>query len=163
MSFSFGVKSLFSPDDDVAAEILKEVGSAQSSILMMIYGFTLVPLVDLLIAKHQAGITVQLVLDKTQAAGKTESLQVERLKAAGVDFVIGTSPKAHQIMHEKGICIDNVHVITGSYNFSASAANQVNHCDFIYSKDRADWFTKQFASLRDWIVTNEPQQPLVKK
>lgn len=60
------------------------------------------------------------------------------------------------------MCIDGVHVITGSYNFSTSAAEQVNHMDFIYSPDRAQWFTNFFNTLRAWIVKNEPQDQLKK-
>src|ERR1019366_6419950 len=114
-------------------------------------------LTDALIAKHQAGLTVQCVLDHTQSAGTTEKVQVQRLLEAGVDVQIGTSSKSHQIMHEKGICIDSVHTITGSYNFSPSAQLQVNHADFFYSPDRAAWFTKVFNETRAWIVANEPQ------
>jgi len=157
MPFSFGIKSLFSPKDDIQAEIIKEVNNAKESILMAIYGFHLPPLTDLLIKKHREGIKVQCILDLSQSRGKAEKPEVEKLKKAKVDIVIGTSPKAHQIMHEKGLCIDGHHVITGSYNFSTSAAKQVNNMDFIYSHDRAVWFTNFFNYLRDWIIKNEPQ------
>lgn len=155
MPFSFGIKSLFSPQDDIQSQIIKEVQDARETILMAIYGFHLPPLTDLLIEKHKAGVKVQCILDLSQSKGKAEQVEVEKLIKAGVDTVIGTSPKAHQIMHEKGMCIDGYHVITGSYNFSISAAEQVNHIDFMYSKDRADWFTKFFHELRLWIKKNE--------
>jgi len=157
MPFLFGIKSLFSPQDDIQAEIIKEVQDAKETILMAIYGFHLPPLTDLLIEKHQQGVKVQCILDLSQSKGKAEKSQVEKLIQAGIDTVIGTSPKAQQIMHEKGMCIDGLHVITGSYNFSTSAAEQVNHMDFIYSKDRAEWFTNFFHNLRAWIIKNEPQ------
>lgn len=153
--YLFSIKSLFSPNDDVQAEILAEVSTASKSIYVMIYGFTLAPLVDILIAKHLAGVDVQLVLDHTQAGGHAEVSQLERLKGAGVPYVIGTSPQAHAILHEKGIVIDGEKVITGSYNFSDSAKNQVNHCDFFLSCERATWFTDFFNSLKTWITTNE--------
>jgi phosphatidylserine/phosphatidylglycerophosphate/cardiolipin synthase-like enzyme len=157
MSFTFGIKSLFSPNDDVKAEILKEVGDAKTSILMMIYGFTLPDLTDLLIAKHQAGVQVQCVMDLSQSKGNVEKVQVQRLKDAGIDITIGTSPTAHAIMHEKGICIDSYRTMTGSYNFSTGAKNQVNHMDFIASIDRATWFTTFFNEIRTWMRQNEKQ------
>jgi phosphatidylserine/phosphatidylglycerophosphate/cardiolipin synthase-like enzyme len=157
MPFSFGIKSFFSPQDDIQAEIIKEVQNAKETIFIAIYAFHLPPLTDLLIEKHKAGIEIHCILDLSQSKGIAEKPEVEKLVEAGIDTVIGTSPEAHQIMHEKGMCIDGYHVITGSYNFSTSAAEQVNHMDFIYSKDRADWFATFFNNLRAWIVKNEPQ------
>jgi phosphatidylserine/phosphatidylglycerophosphate/cardiolipin synthase-like enzyme len=157
MSFSFGMRSYFSPDDDIQSKIIKETREARKSILMAIYGFHLPPLTDLLIQKHKEGVMVKCILDLSQSKGKAEAIEVKKLLDAGVDVVIGTSPEAHQIMHEKAICIDGYHTLTGSYNFSLSAAKQVNHMDFVYSHDRAEWFTKFFKKLRTWIVKNEPQ------
>jgi phosphatidylserine/phosphatidylglycerophosphate/cardiolipin synthase-like enzyme len=155
MPFSFGIKSFFSPQDDIQAEIIKEVQKAKQTVLVAIYGFHLPPLTNVLIDKHREGVEVHCILDLSQSKGEAERPQVEKLIDAGIDVVIGTSPKAHQIMHEKAMCIDGVHVITGSYNFSTSAAEQVNHMDFIYSKDRAEWFTNFFNDLRAWILKNE--------
>ena len=156
MGFSFGFRTLCSPKDDVQGEILKEVGAADHTILMLIYGFHLPALTDLLIAKHKAGVNVQCILDLTQSKGKAEEGEVQRLVDAGVDVTIGTSPVHHAIMHEKGFCLDGMRTITGSYNFSQSAAGQVNHCDFVYSNDRALWFMQMFNNLHDWIEANEP-------
>lgn len=103
MPFSFGIKSLFSPQDDIQAEIIKEVQNAQQSILIAIYGFHLPPLTDLLIEKHKEGITVQCILDLSQSKGVAEKQEVKKIVQAGIDTVIGTSPKAHQIMHEKDV------------------------------------------------------------
>lgn len=150
--FSFGIKTLYSPDDDIHSELIKEVTEAQESILMMIYGFTLPDLTDLLIQKHQAGVKVQCVMDLSQSRGKTEKVQVQKLLDAGLDVVIGTSPVAHQIMHEKGLCLDGARTITGSWNFSTSAAKQVNHMDFIYSEDRAAKFTEFFNEIRQSMI-----------
>lgn len=158
--FAFGIKSMYSPDDPIQEELLNEVQEAKESILMMIYGFHLPSLTDLLIVKHQAGVKVQCVLDHTQASGKAEKVEVQKLIDAGLDVTIGTSPKAHEIMHEKGFCLDGERTITGSYNFSLSAAKQVNHMDFVYSKDRADWFSGMFLEIRKWMKLNEPQDQL---
>ncbi len=163
MPFSFGIRSFFSPQDDIQSEIIKAVQEAKQSILIAIYGFHLPPLTDLLIEKHKQGVQVQCILDLSQSKGKAEKPEVEKLIKAGIGAVIGTSPKAHQIMHEKGMCIDGERIITGSYNFSISAADQVNHMDFMYSKDRAAWFTDFFNDLRTWIVKNEPQDQPGKK
>src|SRR5579883_1487122 len=112
MSYSFGIRSYFSPQDDIQTEILKEVQAAKKSILLAIYAFHLPPLTNILIQKHKEGVNVQCVLDFSQSKGRAERTEVQKLFRAGVDVVIGTSPKAHQIMHEKGMCIDSYHTLT---------------------------------------------------
>ena len=135
--FSFGHFRLKSPRDDIQSKFLELIGSAQESIYIMIYGFHLPALTDLLIAKHQAGLDVRLILDLSQSKGKAESEEVQKLKDAGLNLIIGTSPVAHQIMHEKETIIDGKRVLSGSWNYSLSAQKQVNHMDFFYSKEMA--------------------------
>ena len=145
--FAFGFTRLESPEDDIQTKLLDELGKAQTKIRMIIYGFTLQPLVDLLITKHKAGIDLKCILDLTQSKGVTERVQVQKLIDAGIDFIEGTSPVAGQIIHEKAIAIDDRQLITGSYNFSASAAKQVNHMDFIFSRELATDFSDVFDAL----------------
>ena len=145
--FSFGMTRLMSPEDDIQTKLLDELGGATTKIRMIIYGFTLEPLVNMLITKHQQGLDVRCILDLTQSKGKAEAPQVQKLKDAGIDFIVGTSPVAGAIIHEKAITIDDKQIITGSYNFSASAAKQVNHMDFIYSRELATDFSDIFDSL----------------
>lgn len=162
MAFTFGVDSLYSPQDDIQTRLLDEVSKAEKSIYMMIYGFHLPSLTDLLIQKHKEGVLVQCVLDFSQSKGTAEKVEVQRLIDVGVDVVVGTSPMAHQIMHEKLLIIDMVKTISGSYNFSLSAEKQVNHCDIFYSPDRAMWALGAFNYVRSWMVTNEPDKQLEK-
>ena len=150
--YSSGFKRLWSPWHDIQGELLKEVGKAQKRIRVTMYGFTLQPLIDLLIQKHQAGLDVKVILDLSQSKGVAEAPQVKRLQDAGVDVVIGKSPVAGQILHEKCISIDDDRLISGSYNTSASAAKQFNHMDFIYAKDLVDTFNTIFDILRAEVL-----------
>jgi len=58
-------------------------------------------------------------------------------------------------MHEKGICIDRLITITGSWNFSNSASLQTNHMDFIRSEERARWFLDMWEDLRTHMIEQE--------
>ncbi len=82
MSFSFGIRSLFSLQDDIQSEIIKEVQNAKGEILIAIYAFHLPPLTDLLIQKYKAGITIRCILDFSQSRGNTEKPEVEKLLKA---------------------------------------------------------------------------------
>jgi hypothetical protein len=81
-----------------------------------------------------------VIFDHTQSAGPTEHVQIERLIAAGwvdgVDFVIGTSPEAGQIIHIKATWIDDMHVEDDSLNYSPSGFKQINTVTFTES---AEW------------------------
>ena len=95
------VTTCFAPFDDTTAAFLKFVKRAKKSVCISIYGFHLPPLTDALIAKHQAGVKVTIILDHTQAEGKAESGEVQKLVDAGVPLLIGTSPIHRQILHSK--------------------------------------------------------------
>ena len=153
----FSLETLQSPKDNLQDRLLQEVGLATSSIYMQIYGFTLQPLVDLLLQKHAAGLDILCVFDHTQAMGTAEKPQVQRLIDAGIKLAIGTSPDSHQIVHEKCIVIDGQKTLSGSYNFSVSAQKQINHLDVIDSIDRANMFTQAINDSYNWIMLHEPQ------
>lgn len=134
---SVAVRTLFAPFDDSTGEYLKFVSSAKRDIRVIIYGCHLPALTDALIAKHQAGVTVNIILDHSQAEGKAEAAEVARLVAAGVPLLIGTSPVHGQILHTKATIVDECAVESGSWNYSLSAAQQSNTLTFVHDADYA--------------------------
>lgn len=149
-------QTYFSPDDDTQDAYLAFIRSAQKQILLADYSFNLEPLAQLLIDKKNNGVDVQLVLDKTQAAGPTERPVIEQLKTAKINMVIGTS-SLRKIMHNKFTIIDGEWVQSGSWNYTAAASKEDNFFDIEHSPDRASKFTQYFNKMRDWITTHEPQ------
>ena len=131
----------------------------------MIYGCTLQPFFDALIAAHRAGCDVRVIFDHTQAAGRAEAPQIERLMAAGLEdgkhCLIGTSPVHHQIVHLKATVIrtpDGRAVVEdGSWNYSVSASQQLNDLCFTESDALARYYEQAFDRLWDWVKVNEPQ------
>lgn len=151
------VRTLFAPEDDTTGAFLAFVAQAQRSIHILIYGYHLPGLTDDLIAKHQAGLEVRLLLDHSQAEGRAESGEVQRLVAASLDVVVGTSPVQHQILHSKFTVIDRAWVEDGSWNYSLSAPKQANTMNFIRDPGRAAEFLAHWETLRAWILADEPQ------
>src|SRR5579872_424156 len=117
------VETLITPWDstpkpeDLMAQFL---ASAQKTIRFAVYGCTLPSYFNGLIAAHARGIDVKGIFDHTQAAGKAEAAQLHALFAQvpQSNFLVGTSPKAHQIVHLKGCWIDGLRVWSGSWNYS---------------------------------------------
>ena len=131
----------------------------------MIYGCTLAPFFDAVIAAHLAGADVGIIFDHTQAAGRAEAPQIARLKAAGLvdgqHYLIGTSPEHHQIVHLKATVIwtpdGRVGVECGSFNYSPSASQQLNDLCFVESTALGSYYDNAFNMLWQWVQKNEPQ------
>jgi phosphatidylserine/phosphatidylglycerophosphate/cardiolipin synthase-like enzyme len=144
--------TFFSPDDDTTGEYLKFLKGATQKVRLCDYSFNMQAIVDSLIALHKGGVDVQLVLDKSQAGGKTEVPEVAQLKAAGVPMAIGTSSK-HKIMHDKFTILDDAWVQSGSWNYTNSASLENNFFDIEHSPTRAAAFNKQWDEMWQYITT----------
>ena len=146
-----GTRTYFSPDDDTQQVMLDFATGALKSILIADYSFTCAPLTDILVKKHAAGVNVRLVLDKTEAAGKAERVQLAKLTAAGVPFEVGTSQR-HRSMHLKVMIVDGKFVMSGSYNFTAAARLENNTFDITDDPERATRFTATWTEIWDWMA-----------
>jgi phosphatidylserine/phosphatidylglycerophosphate/cardiolipin synthase-like enzyme len=108
------VENYMAPEDGVMEKLVQAVGSAQKSVHFMIYTYTHPGLASAMIARLRAGVEVQGVMEKRNAAqGVLADLFCSGL-AVKVD---GNS----YIMHHKVIIIDGQTVITGSFNFTRAA------------------------------------------
>jgi hypothetical protein len=155
----------FAPDDDVLGAILAMLDAAISVpgvvTLSSQYGFTL-PEVATRFAVLGKQPDSRFLFDKTQEAGRAERPVVQTLvkQLQPAQWAIGTSSKAGQILHEKGI----VHLypdgrgitLTGSFNLSTSASKQFNVIDIVESRSRAELFASRIQAMFDWVKKNEP-------
>ncbi|MEM2180461.1 MAG: phospholipase D-like domain-containing protein, partial [Nitrososphaeria archaeon] len=95
-------------------------GRANISVHVLIYSFTLSNIADALISAKNRGVDVKIVFEKSQI---NQYSQYFRLANAGVSVRNDTNP---DFMHNKIAIIDNIIVLTGSYNWSSSAENNNN-------------------------------------
>ena len=149
------------PGDGAVAqqEFLNHVSDPGETYIIA-YGFTLVPMIDDLIAAHQKGVPLHIFLDHTQSEGVMQKPDVLRLVNAGVEVTIGTSPAGSQyICHTKGVASNDnpVWCWEGSTNFSQSAWSQVNTVMVFSSQTWYDNFVAQFQQIRQFAWTNERQ------
>lgn len=111
------IENYFSPDDGVAAHILDILESAQTSIYFMAFTFTRGDFTDAMIARTQAGVTVQGIFETRQvAAGSDQAWNA--MTDAGLEVRQDGNPYT---MHNKVIIVDGQTVVTGSYNFTKAA------------------------------------------
>lgn len=157
-------ETYFAPYDDPGAVLVSLVESATASIHIDIYGFTYGPLMDALIAAHARGVSVSVVADHTQAEGRAERPQLERLVAAGIDVLVGTSSRG-AIDHSKYIVVDadlgvaspDSVVAYGSFNFSESARAQDNTFSVRSDAGLVSAFLANWQRVHDDAVGKHPE------
>ncbi len=107
----------FSPDDHVAVRIVELLRGAQQSVYFMAYSFTADDFGEILRQKAEQGLNIAGVMEDSQIKSN-KGTEFEPFQLAGLpvyrDGNLGQ-------MHHKVFIIDQQIVITGSYNFSASA------------------------------------------
>ncbi len=110
----------FTPAEDCEARIIETIGHARKTIRAQAYSFTSAPIATALVGAVRRGVDVRLIVGhaRENSSGHT---RVDHVATQGV-VVLVDSPKG--LMHDKIIIIDNETVVTGSYNFSASAAHR---------------------------------------
>lgn len=106
----------FAPEDGVARYVLDTLAQAKSSIRFMAFSFTADDIAQAMIDKRKAGLIVSGVFESQNASGS--GAEFAALRSGGVDVVEDGNC---YILHHKTIIIDERIVITGSYNFTASA------------------------------------------
>jgi phosphatidylserine/phosphatidylglycerophosphate/cardiolipin synthase-like enzyme len=116
VSIPQGVQVFFSPNGGATQAAVNALDSATNTILVQAYSFTSAPLAEALVAANRRGVSVKVILDRSQ---RTE-------KYSEADFFdhnrISTLVDArHAIAHNKIMIIDSYIVLTGSFNFTKAA------------------------------------------
>jgi phosphatidylserine/phosphatidylglycerophosphate/cardiolipin synthase-like enzyme len=135
----------FSPDDHVQAALLELLDKATTSIYFLGYSFTSDPLGKAIRSRAAEGITVSGIMDADQIKTNTGT-EYDAFRQAGLDVRLDGEPG---LMHNKVLIIDGETVVTGSYNFTASAekTNDENLV-IIRSPELAAQYYQEFLRIR---------------
>jgi phosphatidylserine/phosphatidylglycerophosphate/cardiolipin synthase-like enzyme len=110
------VEVWFSPRGGCTEACETAINAAQRSIHVQAYSFTSAPIARALVSALKRGVSVEVILDKSQRTERYSS--ADFLAHAGVaTFIDGK----HAIAHNKIIVIDSHTVLTGSFNFTKGA------------------------------------------
>ncbi len=123
------VENYFSPPDRVMDKLIHHVVNAKRSIHFMAFTYTDADLAAAMIARSQAGVEVQGVIENRGASQGV----LPTLFCAGLPV---RQDGNRYTMHHKVIIIDQQIVITGSYNFT-KAAEQINDDNVLIIHDAA--------------------------
>jgi phosphatidylserine/phosphatidylglycerophosphate/cardiolipin synthase-like enzyme len=113
----------FSPGNSCRNTIIQKIKSATSSVKICVFTVSDDQISKEIIACHKRGISVKLITDNDKCFDLGSD--IERIEKNGIQVKIDSSP-SH--MHHKFCIIDKEVLITGSYNWTRSAAarNQEN-------------------------------------
>jgi phosphatidylserine/phosphatidylglycerophosphate/cardiolipin synthase-like enzyme len=119
----------FSPGEAPLRAIVKLLEEARGSIDVCVFTVTDDRLARALLEAHQRGVRVRVVSDDEKALDAGSD--VGRLSDAGIPVRLDRT-EAH--MHHKFALFDRLRLLTGSYNWTRSAAT-VNHENVLVSDD----------------------------
>ena len=114
----------FTPGQDCTDLVVSEIANAKQQILVQAYSFTSVAILAALKAAHGRGVDVEVIVDKSSARQSTSGSRYSAatyLTNAGIPVWVDTKVA---IAHNKVMVIDGQRVITGSFNFTASAQSR---------------------------------------
>jgi len=109
----------FSPAPNTAQAIVQAVEASEREVLVEAYGFTHNAIAQALVRAHQRGVNVRVLMDAKSATANAYVLDL--LKQEKIDVRLDDK---HAIAHNKVMVIDESVVITGSFNFTNSAATR---------------------------------------
>ena len=146
------VEIYFSPEDKAAERIIKLIQEAQASINFLAYSFTSKDIGEAMMGRARAGVVVAGVMDNGQVKTSQTTEYAPFLKA-GLDVRLDGNQTG--LMHHKVIIIDQQIVITGSYNFTASAeTTNDENVVIIFSPEVAAKYMEEFQR-----IFGQAQQP----
>jgi phosphatidylserine/phosphatidylglycerophosphate/cardiolipin synthase-like enzyme len=121
----------FTPPTGAATAIEQALDQSEREVLVQAYGFTHNAIAQALVRAHQRGVVVRVLLDDKSST--TNRYVIDMLMQANVALRLDGK---HAIAHNKVMVIDESVIITGSFNFTNSAATR-NAENFLVLKSHA--------------------------
>jgi phosphatidylserine/phosphatidylglycerophosphate/cardiolipin synthase-like enzyme len=145
LGYVLDIQVFFSPKGGCLEAILRELQKARREVLVQAYSFTSEPMTKALVEAKKRGVTVEIVLDKSNEVERYSDLHL--FLEQGLDTHIDHD---HAIAHNKIIIIDKKVVLTGSYNFTNQAEHE-NAENLMIIKGHPDlmnWYRENFFKHR---------------
>jgi phosphatidylserine/phosphatidylglycerophosphate/cardiolipin synthase-like enzyme len=137
------VEVFFCPEENCALQLISQIDSAQESIYIAIYSFTLDEISEALLRAKERGVEVKVIFDYLQAANAYS--EDEKLLGYGIPIRI---KNGSGYMHNKFCIIDGEKVLTGSFNYSQNADTKNDeNLILIISKEIAEAYLSEFNEI----------------
>jgi len=110
-------QTCFTPGEDCTRLITNLIDGAKESLFIQAYSFTSAPIAHAILEAKKRGVTVNIILDKSQVKNNQYSSNTF-LQNNAITTYVDYKPA---IAHNKIIIIDKKTLITGSFNFTKAA------------------------------------------
>jgi phosphatidylserine/phosphatidylglycerophosphate/cardiolipin synthase-like enzyme len=138
------VEVYFSPDDGVTARLEALIREAQESIHFLAFSFTSNELGSAILDQAAAGLLVSGAMDAGQV-DSNQGTEYDPFLQAGLDVRLD---ELDGLMHHKVLIIDRSIVVTGSFNFTASAEERNDeNLVILYSPELARAFLNEYEDI----------------
>lgn len=132
--------------------IVALIDGAEKYIDAAVYSINRKSIVNALIAAQKRGVKIRLLTDRSQLASIKDMNDVERLMIAGIDVRIHTTKG---LMHAKMAVFDGRNAVSGSFNWTDSAAEKNHEVCNLFMDDPA--YAAQHQQLFDRFWQENPQ------
>ncbi|GAB3822045.1 phospholipase D-like domain-containing protein [Pontibacter rugosus] len=141
----------FSPGGDCLHAILESINNASHSLKICVFTISDDRISRAIQEAHRRGVKVKIITDNEKLYDLGSDIR--SLAEAGLPIRVDIT---HNHMHHKFAIIDNQAILTGSYNWTRSAANY-NHENVLITHDRDTVlaYRKQFDLLWEEMVPFE--------
>lgn len=109
-------------NEDCEALILRTIGEALESIRVAAYAFTRSRIAAALVEAQRRGVDVQIKMDARQAEYPLAARVIDYLRRRGIPVTLIVTAGDYAAMHNKFMVIDDRTVLTGSFNYTTTAA-----------------------------------------
>ncbi len=139
----------FSPGDACRNAIVQQIEKASQQLNICVFTISDDSITDQLLAAHRKGVSIKIITDNDKSLD--EGSDIEQLAKAGIAVKMDTSPNH---MHHKFMVTDQQSLITGSYNWTRSAA-RFNHENILLTSEAGviKSFSQQFDQL--WRIMEQ--------
>ena len=142
-------KVYFSPNGGCQEAVITEISKARKTIDIAMYSFSSREIAQALVEAKKRGVKIKIVLDNAQIKELFSKSRYLIGKGVSVKFRLGPG-----LMHNKFAVIDAKELLTGSFNWTASADKKNSENLLILSdKELAQKYAKQFKHL--WSQSGE--------
>ena len=133
----------FSPNGGCQEAVVNEINNAQKSVDIAMYSFTSRPIAQALVDAKIRQVKIRIVLDKAQKNERYSKSRYLISKGIDIKYHLGDG-----LMHNKFSVIDGQEVLTGSFNWTASAEkrNEENLL-VITDKELSEKYSERFNRL----------------
>jgi len=132
-------------DENIEAEIIKNIRGAKEEICIAVAWFTSWKLMEELSKLKRRGVNVKVIISDSKENVRQKN--INKLRNACNIVKIAVIPEESGIMHNKYCIIDSEKVIDGSYNWSYNAHNNLEHVIVLESSTVAKMYKKSFNQI----------------